>query len=72
MTDEIKLQDAGSADKVKLGARSLLVIAGIAGYYLLGSEATWLRWIAVVGRARGRRAACWRSHAMATISASSC
>jgi len=49
MTDEIKLQEAGTADKVKLGAAIAVVIAGIAGYYVLGSDApAWQRWISVI------------------------
>ncbi len=48
MTDEIKLQEVGTADKAKLGVAVVAIAAGIAGYYLLGSDATWLRWIAVV------------------------
>jgi preprotein translocase subunit SecE len=48
MTDEIKLQEIGTADKVKLGAAIVVAIAGVAGYYVLGSGAAWLRWIAVV------------------------
>ncbi|HEY7887069.1 MAG TPA: preprotein translocase subunit SecE [Steroidobacteraceae bacterium] len=48
MTDEIKLQEAGTADKVKLGAAIVAVSAGIAAYYVLGSDATWQRWIGVV------------------------
>jgi preprotein translocase subunit SecE len=48
MTDEIKLPEVGTADKVKLGAGVIAVVAGIAGYYLLGSDANWQRWIAVV------------------------
>ena len=48
MTDEIKVQDAGTADKVKLAAAILLVIAGVAGYYVLASQATWIRWLPVV------------------------
>ena len=48
MTDEIKLQEIGTADKVKLGIAIAAVIAGIAGYYALGSGAAWQRWIAVV------------------------
>jgi preprotein translocase subunit SecE len=48
MTDEIKLQEVGTADKVKLGAAIVAVAAGIAGYYLLGGGAAWQRWIAVV------------------------
>ena len=48
MTDEIKLQEVGTADKVKLGAAIVAVAAGVAAYYVLGSDATWLRWLAVV------------------------
>ena len=48
MTDEIKLADVGTADKVKLGAAVVAVVAGMAGYYLLGGNANWQRWIAVV------------------------
>jgi preprotein translocase subunit SecE len=48
MTDDIKTQDVGTADKVKLGIAILIAIAGVAGYYVLASQATWLRWIAVV------------------------
>ena len=48
MTVEIKNQDAGSADKVKLTVAILIVIAGIAAYYLLPLEYGWMRWGAVV------------------------
>ena len=48
MTDEIKTQDAGTADKVKLTVAILIVIAGIAAYYLLPLEYGWVRWGAVV------------------------
>ena len=47
MTEEIKLQEVGTADQVKLGLGIAAVIAGVVGYYLLGSDATWLRWVAV-------------------------
>src|SRR6266513_622999 len=40
MTDEIKVQDAGTADKVKLG---------VAGYYVLAGRSAWLRWTPVAG-----------------------
>ncbi|TLY63372.1 MAG: preprotein translocase subunit SecE [Gammaproteobacteria bacterium] len=49
MTDEIKAQDAGASDKVKLAAAVLIVLAGVAGYYLLGAQAAWLRWLPVLG-----------------------
>ena len=48
MTDETKVQEVGPADKAKLGAAIVAVAAGVTGYYLLGSDAAWLRWIAVV------------------------
>ena len=48
MTDEIKLEEVGAADKVKLGAAVVAVVAGIAGYYLLANDANWQRWAAVV------------------------
>ena len=47
MTDESKVQDAGTADQVKLGVAILIVIAGVAAYYLLPNAASWLRWLAV-------------------------
>jgi preprotein translocase subunit SecE len=49
MTDDIKTQDAGTADKVKLTVAILIAIAGVVGYYVLANQATWLRWAAVVG-----------------------
>ena len=48
MTDDSKLQDAGTADKVKLAAAIMIVIAGVAGYYVLASQATWIRWLPVI------------------------
>jgi preprotein translocase subunit SecE len=44
---DTKAQDAGAADMVKLVAAILLVLGGVAGYYVLGSQAAWLRWLAV-------------------------
>ena len=49
MTDEIKNQEAGTADKVKLGVAIVIVIAGVAGYYLLADQALWVRWLPVIG-----------------------
>jgi preprotein translocase subunit SecE len=48
MTDDIKTQDAGTADKAKLAFAILVVIAGIVGYYFLASQASWQRWAAVI------------------------
>ncbi len=47
MTDENQLQEVSAADKAKLGLGIVAVAAGVAGYYVLGSDATWLRWVAV-------------------------
>jgi preprotein translocase subunit SecE len=49
MSDENKVQDAGTADKVKLAAAIVIVIAGVAGYYVLADQATWMRWLPVIG-----------------------
>jgi len=48
MTEEIKVPEIGTADKVKLGAAIVVVAAGVAGYYALGTDAIWLRWICVI------------------------
>jgi preprotein translocase subunit SecE len=48
MTEEIKAQDGGAANTAKLVIAILLVIAGVAGFYLLDSQSVWLRWLAVV------------------------
>ena len=48
-SDEIKVQDAGPSDNMKLAVAVLLVIAGVAGYYVLAAQPAWLRWLAVAG-----------------------
>lgn len=47
--EEVKVQDAGASDKVKLTIAALLVAAGVAGYYLLGDSGDVVRWLAVAG-----------------------
>ena len=49
MTDDIKVQDPGTPDKVKLAVAILIAIAGVVGYYLLANQPTWMRWLPVVG-----------------------
>jgi preprotein translocase subunit SecE len=49
MTEEIKAQDGGTADTVKLVIAVLFVIAGVAGFYVVSPQTVWLRWLAVVG-----------------------
>ena len=46
--EDIKTQDAGRSDTAKLVVGIVLLAAGVAGYYVLGGDAAWLRWIAVV------------------------
>jgi len=48
MTDDIKVEAPTAADKAKVTVAVLIVIAGVAGYYLLATQATWMRWAAVV------------------------
>src|SRR5690348_16844615 len=48
MTDDIKVEAPGTADKAKLTVAALIVTAGVVGYYLLAAQPTWLRWISVV------------------------
>jgi preprotein translocase subunit SecE len=48
MTEESNLQEVGTADQAKLGVAIAAVAAGVAGYYLLGTHAAWLRWVAVI------------------------
>jgi preprotein translocase subunit SecE len=48
MTEENNLQEAGSADKAKLGVAIAAVAAGVAGYYLLSTHPEWQRWLCVV------------------------
>jgi preprotein translocase subunit SecE len=48
MTGEIKAQDGGTGNTVKLTIASLLVAAGVAGFYVLPNQAIWVRWLVVV------------------------
>ncbi|MBV8576875.1 MAG: preprotein translocase subunit SecE [Acetobacteraceae bacterium] len=48
MNDEIKVPAAGTPDKAKLVVSILLLLGGIAGYYVLGNQPLWQRWLAVV------------------------
>jgi preprotein translocase subunit SecE len=46
-SDDTKVQGAGASDNLKLAIAAILVVAGIAGYYVLGNQPAWQRWIAV-------------------------
>ena len=43
MTDEIKVQDAGTADKAKLTVAILVVIGGVAGYFFFTEHGRTMR-----------------------------
>jgi len=47
MTDEIKTPVAGTADKAKLAVAMLIVVGGVAAYYVLGDWPLWMRWLSV-------------------------
>ena len=44
---DTKAQDAGGADTAKLVIAILLVVGGVVGYYVLGNQPAWIRWLAV-------------------------
>ena len=48
MNEELKVQNAGGADRARLVVAVLLVIGGIAAFYVLDTAPTLLRWGAVV------------------------
>ena len=48
MNEELKVHGVGTPDKLKLTVAVLLVIGGIAGFYVLVDQPTWLRWLAVL------------------------
>jgi preprotein translocase subunit SecE len=47
MNEHTTVPDASVADKAKITVTILLVIGGIVAYYLLGTQAAWMRWLAV-------------------------
>ena len=47
MTEDIKVQAPDASDKAKLWVAIVLVLAGVAGFYLLSGQNVWLRWVAV-------------------------
>jgi preprotein translocase subunit SecE len=49
MNEQTTVQDASVADKAKIAVTILLVIGGMAAYYVLSAQAAWMRWLAVVG-----------------------
>jgi len=48
MNEEVRVQDASASDKAKLAVAVAMVIAGLVGYYALGGQPAWERWLAMV------------------------
>ena len=49
MNEHTTVPDSSVADKAKITVTILLVIGGIAAYYVLSAQAAWIRWVAVLG-----------------------
>jgi preprotein translocase subunit SecE len=47
MAEDINTPVAGTADKAKLIVAVLVVIAGVAAFYVLTDQPVWMRWAAV-------------------------
>ncbi len=50
MNGQVQVQDAGRTNW-SLWAAVILVVAGVAAYYVLNTQPTWLRWLAVAAGA---------------------
>src|SRR5689334_17939211 len=48
MNEQVRQQEAGDASKAPLWIAIALLLAGVAGYYLLDASKVWLRWGSVV------------------------
>ena len=48
MNEQAQQQGADGADKALLAAAAILVVAGVAAYYLLVAQPGWMRWLALV------------------------
>jgi len=49
MNEHTTVQDGSAADTAKMTAAVLLVVGGIAAYYVLAAQPAWERWVAFVG-----------------------
>jgi preprotein translocase subunit SecE len=47
MTEQVQ-EGATALDAAKLAAGVTIVVAGVAGFYLLGAQPIWLRWLIVL------------------------
>jgi preprotein translocase subunit SecE len=48
MNEQLRQTEAGGSSNAPLWIASLLLIAGVAGYYVLSSQPGWLRWLSVL------------------------
>jgi preprotein translocase subunit SecE len=48
MNEPVRQSEAGDSSNAPLWIAALLLLAGVAGYYVLTSQPTWLRWGSVV------------------------
>ncbi|MFO1400716.1 MAG: preprotein translocase subunit SecE [Steroidobacteraceae bacterium] len=49
MNEQVQQQGAaGGADKALLAVAAILVVAGVAAYYVLAAQPGWVRWLALV------------------------
>jgi len=66
VNEELKVQDAGSADKAKLAVAVVLALGGIVAFYTLDDAPAWQRWLAVVaGLLLGAGALAWSAYGRA-------
>jgi preprotein translocase subunit SecE len=49
MNEQVRQTEAGGSSNAPLWIASLLLLAGVVGYYVLSSQPTWVRWLSVVG-----------------------
>jgi preprotein translocase subunit SecE len=48
MNDQVRQQEAGGGSSAPLWIAIALLLAGVAGYYVLEAQPIWLRWLCVV------------------------
>jgi preprotein translocase subunit SecE len=48
MNEPVRQTEAGDSSNAPLWIAALLLLAGVAGYYVLTSQPTWMRWLSVV------------------------
>jgi preprotein translocase subunit SecE len=48
MNDQVQQQTVGRGAATQITVAVLLVLAGVAGYYVMGDQSAWLRWLSVV------------------------